>query len=389
MDKKLENILNLYENILSTKSRISESDIQGVDELVYNPVTGKGGSIGYGYDNGVRKDNLEWSGHKNHLHIGFTDKKVAMSIIDKAHSMGLKTTENPYSKKDPNGKVDNVHTGGSLHYQNFPGTPLVGKAVDISGDSNKITELIKWIDQNYAGVSSTGISTKTSSSSTNDEIKDPLLYQIGQNLGKVLFPNKMTESISFGRNIKTQYGGVIIPKESNSKIKSPVSGVVDNTRYSSGCKNQITIKTNDNEPKFLEFCGITNPNVQDGDTISEGQILGQTKDDVEVTLFNSSFKRISLGKHTTFNKKSKNSDYTDKSKKDTTTRRYKDPVLASLAQLPFKPFENQYDNTGNMKEKRIGLATDKRPVDPWILNMVKKPFQKKVNENVERIKKLL
>jgi hypothetical protein len=121
--------------------------------------------------------------------------------------------------------------------------------------------------------------------------------------------------------------------------------------------------------------------------ITQGQILGQTTSDVEVTMFNDSFKKIPLNlKDKT---KLKYNKEIDEPRKDTSTKRYIDPVLASLAKLPFKPFENQYDNTGKMKEKRIGLSTDKRPVDPWILNMVKKPFQKKVNENVERIKKLL
>jgi len=384
MDRKIENILNLYENILTNKKPILESDIQGVDELVYNPVTGEGGSVGYGYNNGVRQKNITWKGHDNHLHIGFTDKKVAMAIIDKADSMGLKTTENPYAKKDPNRKVDNVHTGGSLHYQNFEGSPLVGKAVDISGDQTKITELINWIDQNYAGVNKSDIPLDNTSGETP---LDPLLYDIGKNIGSIFTKNKMTESTSFGNNTKDNYGKIIIPKDYNPKIKSPISGIVDNSRYVSSCQNQITIKIDADEPKYLQFCGISNPMVNDGDMITQGQILGQTTSDVEVTMFNDSFKKIPLNlKDKT---KLKYNKEIDEPRKDTSTKRYIDPVLASLAKLPFKPFENQYDNTGKMKEKRIGLSTDKRPVDPWILNMVKKPFQKKVNENVERIKKLL
>ena len=184
MDKKIENILNLYENILSKKLMISEADIEGIDELVYNPVTGEGGEIGYGYDNGQRKEGISWSNHDNHLHIGFTDKKVAMAIIDKADKMGLRTTENPYAKKDPNGKVD-THAKGSLHYKNFPGTPLVGMAVDISGDKNKITELIKWIDTTYAGVSTHDIE-----SSEDEESSGGFLTSITQNIANALTRGK-------------------------------------------------------------------------------------------------------------------------------------------------------------------------------------------------------
>jgi hypothetical protein len=133
---------------------LTEADISGVDELVYNPVTKSGGAIGYGYNDGNKVAGLTWKGHDNHLHIAFTDKKVAMSIIDKADEIGLTTTENPYAKKDPNKVVDAVHTHNSFHYKNFDGEPLVGKAVDIRGENHKIIELIKWIEKNYG--SSTG-----------------------------------------------------------------------------------------------------------------------------------------------------------------------------------------------------------------------------------------
>lgn len=132
---------------------MGEADISGIDELVYNPATGPRGTIGYGYDRGKKVQGIKWSNHDNHLHIGFTNREVAMEVIDKADSMGLKTTENPYAKRDPNGKVDKVHTKNSFHYKLFPGEPKVGAAVDISGDSDKITELIKWIDNKYAGTS--------------------------------------------------------------------------------------------------------------------------------------------------------------------------------------------------------------------------------------------
>jgi hypothetical protein len=128
---------------------INEADIQGIDELVYNPATKSGGDIGHGYDQGKRKDGLTWSGHDDHLHIGFTNRDVAMKVIDKADQMGLITTENPYAKKDPNGKVDDVHTNGSFHYKTFPGKPKVGAGVDIRGDKGTIVKLIKWIENEY------------------------------------------------------------------------------------------------------------------------------------------------------------------------------------------------------------------------------------------------
>jgi hypothetical protein len=163
MNKKLN------EEIKRIKRLIKESDISGIDELVFNPLTGPGKEIGFGYDRGKKVQGITWEGHEDHLHIGFTDRNVAMEVIDKADSIGLRTTENPYAKKDPNGKVDRVHTNSSFHYNVFPGTPKVGGGVDISGDINKIKELILWINQKYAsdGVGAYGTFSTQSTEPTN------------------------------------------------------------------------------------------------------------------------------------------------------------------------------------------------------------------------------
>lgn len=167
MRKNIEHILSVYEEILNNKKILRvEADISGIDELVYNPATKQGGSIGHGYDNGQKVNGITWNNHDNHLHIGFTNREVAMAVIDYAASLGLKTTENPYAKSDPNGKVDNVHTKGSFHYKNFPGEPKVGAGVDISGDPKKVTELIKWVESKYAGASYSADATTTNAEGT-------------------------------------------------------------------------------------------------------------------------------------------------------------------------------------------------------------------------------
>ena len=165
-------------------------DIQGIDELVYNPATKEGGSIGHGYDNGQRKKGITWSGHNNHLHIGFTNRETAIAVIDKADSMGLVTTENPYAKKDPNRKVDAVHTSGSFHYKNFPGTPTVGMAVDISGNPSKVTELIKWIESKYSnGVVPSSTETEDKKGSEESVPKGGFISSMAANIGKSIMPD--------------------------------------------------------------------------------------------------------------------------------------------------------------------------------------------------------
>ena len=55
---------------------------------------------------------------------------------------------------------------------------------------------------------------------------------------------------------------------------------------------------------------------------------------------------------------------------------------------PFKPFMDKYDKDGNVIEKRWASPTEKeQPVD-W-LNRLSPTYKKKVNENIEKIKKLL
>lgn len=400
MDKKIENILNLYENILSTENQLKEV----VDS--YENIDFKDNIVG---SSTPSKDDINTSLLKD---IEIAAKRAGVKV-------DVTTAVSGHRTKTSSGNVSRHSTGNAVDISIINGKSV--RTIDKNIIDRFVNELVKMgyvrgvesgnpkaildytfkgggheghihISRTDKGASDISMGDDISSVgglSSGDEIKDPLLYQIGQNIGKIFSPNKVNESLSFGKNIKNEYGSIVIPKDSNIKIKSPISGVVDNTRYSSGCKNQIIIKTNESEPKYLQFCGITNPTVQDGDNISEGQLLGQTNDDVKLTLYNSSFKKIPLSTKTKIEKDVISKNHKDEYKKDNETKRYKDPVLAALVQLPFKPFENQYDETGKMKEKRIGFSTDEKPVDPWILNMVKKPFQKKVNENVERIKKLL
>lgn len=395
MDREIRKVLRSYNHIFENRKMVmNESQILGIDELVFNPVTKKGGTIGFGYDGGNRVEGIEWSGHDDHLHISFTDKKTAMSVIDKAHSMGLKTTENPYAKSDYNRKVDPVHKKNSFHYKNFPGLPLVGMAVDISGDVSKITTLIQWIESEYAGrnidVESPDSSTESKSTKTSTE-EDPILFNTALKLGKEL---KLQEG--FGKNTQNQQGSIIIPGSSNSKIVSPVDGYIDNRRYVHGCKNNVTIVI-DGYPNMLQYCGITRPLVKNGDKVRKGDIIGtmDSNDNVEVLLLDKSFKRDHIEPYN-FEKKFKKKDTKKEEKRyKESERTYYDPAIAALMLAPFELFKNKYDkDTGEIKTKKW---TTKGDADPWILDLIKKPFKKlseseqerKIVENIQKIKKML
>jgi hypothetical protein len=130
-----------------------EGDISDFKELVYNPVTrNPQNKLQKGIIGGKTKDSASWDGHDGHLHIGVNNKQVMMDLINQAKKMGIKSTENPYAKDDPNNKVDKVHSSTSTHYQNFPGEPQVGKGVDFNADEDEVGKLrgfIEWIRKNY------------------------------------------------------------------------------------------------------------------------------------------------------------------------------------------------------------------------------------------------
>ena len=624
-----KNITRLFEEIKSTKnsikeftsnstkSSVSEADISGIDELVYNPATKKGGPIGFGFDGGRKVDGITWGNHDNHLHIGFTNREVAMDVIDKAHEMGLTTTENPYAKKDPNGKVDNVHTNNSFHYKTFEGEPPVGAGVDISGNQDTITELMKWVIQKYSGGNYTVDQTIDSTNSSEDaynyatgktgtevspkssyarvagtiksieginenregdierifelyeliihnsnlnevssesdnlfggkNVKIPVdgahagqsgwasgnawdvageigtpVYAIasgqattftdygseviardgkklfgqsftvqsydglpdvyythlegspvtkgsevkcgqfvgyivdfpdssydhvhigvesgnirqflnddgsikcakGQELGSSSTSNNasedaynyatgkedikssprpqyariagsvksiegINESRSLGKNSSNRYGRIILPKDDNPKIKSPISGKINNSKFFSGCVNQLTIENNDNGTTYLQYCGISSPSLSNGDRVSPGDLLGRTDTDVEVNMFDHTWSKIPIT-DTSLPAGKKETDTDTEKKKKSSDPEYWDPFMAALIGAPLKIFQDKYDKEGNRTEKRYGGVADKKQVDPFVLNFLKDPFnRKKVNENIERIKKML
>lgn len=238
MTRNIKDILATYDFILENKKVVfGEADISGIDELVYNPATKSGGSIGHGYDGGKKVSGITWNNHDNHLHIGFTNRDVAMAVIDKADQLGLKTTENPYAKKDPNGKVDNVHTSGSFHYKVFPGEPKVGAGVDISGNPNTITELIKWVETTYAGGSypeqktvdyvESG-TTSTSSTSTDGASSNASRYSSGDPLisdvaGKII-GNKLGFTETVKKSVVKEASASSTSLFGGTSVKIPSAG---------------------------------------------------------------------------------------------------------------------------------------------------------------------
>jgi biotin carboxyl carrier protein len=208
-------------------------------------------------------------------------------------------------------------------------------------------------------------------------------------VGDIKSVQGLSEQKNFGKNVSNRYGRVIIPKDDNSKIKTPISGKINNSKYFSTCNNQVTIENNDSGKVYLQFCGISNPKVKNNQSVSAGDVLGDTDADVEVIMYDGRWNRINIpDRDLKIDKKEKELDV--EKKKKSTEPEYYDPFMAAILGAPSKLFQDKYDKEGNRIEKRFGGVADKQPVDPWVLNFLKDPFKrKKVNENIEKIKKLL
>lgn len=299
-NKRILDLMNLSE---------AAETVGGIQQLIYNP-------LGYGYNKGKLKPGFKVSNHDNHLHIGFKNRDVAIKIMDKSLSMGLRTSENPYTfgKKngDPTGKIERVHVSNSAHYSNFPGSPTVGMGVDISGNSGKIKELVRWIESEFGGgkykddpsynmefpdESSTESSSSSSSSSTSGSqsttgdtfikaILSPYMSALGLN-EQFLNPTSST------RKIKLDSKRVDFPAQSGGRVYSPYEGVVSKVS-NSDCNGTVEIKINLDKEYYIVVCNV-DPKQNVGDNVSAGEIIGHAKgDSIQLEVKDSGGKKYKL-----------------------------------------------------------------------------------------------
>jgi hypothetical protein len=257
-------------------------------------------------------------------------------------------------------------------------------------------DYINKTDINLTGPVTNSVSKTNSSSSTLSSVT-PNVNSVGTSgpteyapiVGTVKSIEGLYENRNLGKNTSNRYGRIIIPKDDNPKIKSPISGKINNRKFFSGCVNQTTIEYDNNGTKYLQYCGISNPSLSTGDVVSAGSVLGNTDSDVEVTLYDYNWSRIPI---TYENVKTigKEVEKDSEKKKSSSEPEYWDPLMAALMKAPLSIFKDKFDKEGNRTEKRYGGVADKKQVDPFVLNFLKDPFnRKKVNENIERIKKML
>jgi hypothetical protein len=250
----------------------------------------------------------------------------------------------------------------------------------------------------------TSASTETNTTASTKVPNSGGAETFAKNIGGKILKSIMgiTESFnlsSFGNNSKSLGGKIFIPKNDNVKIKSPVSGTAVDIISNSSCVNQIVIEFNhEGQPHYLEYCGIKRPSVQVGEKIFIDKVLGNTDSNVTVKLYSEEKKVKNIDVNPSdniapvgniFRKKDdddKKNNRDDKNDKDNKINRYK-----IKNDYDDKTNDNDYDKN-NYNDYDLNNKNEYSKLFLKGYRNLKKSFypkQKKVDEEIERIKSLL
>lgn len=267
-----------------------------------------------------------------------------------------------------------------------------------SGSDSSIVTPSQQIFSNL-NLNNTTDSTDTTTTSSpfdqkkSEEIVDPLLSHLGKKFFSNIFKNEsvIKEQVSYeqyGKNCETRYGQIYCPAYSNKKINSPVDGKIKTKNYDPSCKNMVSIEFEiDKVLYYLVYCGMSDPQVKEGRSVSKGELIGKTDSDFTISFYNKSGERESYQKGTDKirdTKKIKTTGTIDRTEKQ-------DPLIGYLGKLFAKPFGilgDKYDETGKRIEKRWASPTDPEQPDDWFQKL-SPTYRKKVQENVEKIKRII
>ena len=204
---------------------------------------------------------------------------------------------------------------------------------------------------------------ETTTTNTGGSKSGEFARQIGKSLLNAIGINESKFYSSFGKNHSLRGGEIILPKESNSTVKSPVDGVIAHTSHRGNCDDPLTIKLRlDDETLLLSYCGLESTGLRIGDKVNKGDVLGKSGTDVRVTL-------------TTLKGNRQYIDTNKETGKEKTSKSYFDDK---------NPDDRYYDDSTNEYSKllRKGYHNLKK-------NLFKYEPKNKVQENIDRIKGLL
>lgn len=204
---------------------------------------------------------------------------------------------------------------------------------------------------------------------------DPLIQSVfGGAISKITEPIRqkvqsvassfLKEQFDFGVN-SSVVGNKVIISPSQDKIKSPIKGKLVTRKYMNNCQNQILIKSV-NKKFYLLYCGMSDP-VKLSGTIYQNEILGKSTTNVEVSLFDDSFRPIIFDSPTAIKitasdeqkygwgpvdgdsgkTKTRDSNYEKR-------RQYAEPLVGAVGELLLSPFKAKFwKNLTSTQEKKV------------------------------------
>lgn len=402
MTDRTKNILKIYETILSNKKFVSEAALSSPIEKL-NVTSGYGVQRSYEKHPGV--DLAIPSGSE----VRSPEDGIVIDQAEDSKRCGGKIFidhQNGYKSRYCHMKDIKVKKGDTVKKGQLIGLSGGAKGEKGAGNSTgphlhfevykdgKLVNPMDHIDKEMA-VSDEEMSGDTSDNQF-DNIGDNIVNAFIDKLISDFAPSINEEKIygNFGKNIKNVGGSILLDKNKNGTIYSPVSGKINNIRINSSCKNQITIYHDVNDQEYrLEFCGISRPYVSDGDSVSKGTILGKTSNDVMITLYNDRSQRVDLNKASKIESK-KTDKNKDKDKDESPMVSYKsktgyqDPtldLLGSVLSYPFRYKEKEKEDKSKIS-KFASPTSINQPEPGFFFNKSK---EDKITENIKRIKKLL
>lgn len=294
-------------------------------------------------------------------------------------------------KKDGR-KVDPAH-----YMEKFNASDLTFDKSDLNQTSSTDSDEIEGEVDYSSAIKSLNSPNNTSSSSSgvktlygNNDFANFMAKSLNINLENEIKEERVYDD--FGKFPQSRYGSITLPKEKNEKIKSPVEGTIVSGKYNPSCINQISISHKVYKKDFiLEYCGISRPNVRKGNGVSKGSVLGRTNEDVTISLFDESGSRVYIDSYIKAEVEKTKEEERKKGSSPKPKFLYDNPwgqILGTILASPFTAFEDKYDESGKLIQKRSSSPTEKNQVDDW-LSKGSPTYSKKVNEEIKRIKKML
>ena len=271
----------------------------------------------------------------------------------------------PSNNTDANKLVQALVSMGYTKNQEGSANPKAVLTFGVKGHDNHVhvsntTSSTSQQPTGTSGTTSDTTSGEETTTNTGGSKSGEFARQIGKSLLGAIGINESKFYSSFGKNHSLRGGEIILPKEFNSTVKSPVNGVISHTSNRSNCDDPLIIKVRlDDETLLLSYCGLESTGLRIGDRVSKGDVLGRSDSDIRITLTTLNGRRqyIDINKETDTNKEiggDKNDD--DKYSDDST---------------------NEYS-----KLLRKGYHNLKK-------NLFKREPKDKIQENINRIKGLL